>query len=345
MGKDLQTIAVGVIGAGGMGGRHARNLQARVSGAQVVAIMDADAARAQHVADACGGAQIYSDAHQLIQAEQVQAVLIASPDRTHAGFVLECLRQNKPVLCEKPLAANAADAEKIMQAEIQGGRKLVQVGFMRHYDPQHVGVKQAIERGAIGRPLLFKGWHRNIIGSPDENSADIVTGAAIHDLDSVRWLLGQEIEEVYVRGINTVPALTPEVWDMQIIQLTMRGHCLATIEVYVNAQYGYEVGVEIVGTEGTAQTGLTAPTLVRNKRTITQPIEEDWLERFDPAYLAELQSWINSLQQSGQPNGPDAWDGYTSLVAAEACIESIRSGQPQAVKQVERPSFYPHLSS
>ena len=159
-------------------------------------------------------------------------------------------------------------------------------------------------------------------------------------MDSVRWLLGQEIEEVYVCGINTVPAFTPDVWDMQIIQLTLSGHCLATIEVYVNAQYGYEVGVEIVGTEGTAQTGLTAPTLVRNQRTIAQPIEEDWLERFDPAYLAELQSWINNLQQSGQPNGPDAWDGYTSLVAAEACIESIRSGHPQAVKQIERPSFY-----
>ncbi len=340
MSKDLQTIAVGIIGAGGMGGRHARNLYARVVGAKVVAVMDADAARAQQVATDCGDAQVFTDAHQLIQAANVDAVLIASPDRTHAEFVLACLRQQKQVLCEKPLAVTAADAQQIIDAELKLGRKFVQVGFMRHYDPQHVGVKRAIETGKLGRPILFKGWHRNIAADPNPTSADIVTGSAIHDLDSARWLLSQEIEEVYVRGATTDARLDKTVWDLQIIQLTMSGGCLATIEVYVNAKYGFEVGVEIVGTQGTAQTGLTAPSLIRSQLALTQPIEEDWLQRFDPAYLTELQSWINSIKQGGQPTGPNTWDGYTSLLAAEACIKSIHTGQPQTVKAQARAALY-----
>jgi myo-inositol 2-dehydrogenase/D-chiro-inositol 1-dehydrogenase len=340
MSQTLQTIGVGVIGTGGMGGRHARNLHARIAGAKVVAIMDVDVARAQQAATDCGGAEVFTDAHQLIQAANVDAVLIASPDRTHAGFVLECLRQQKPVLCEKPLAVTAADAQKIMEAEAKLGRKFVQVGFMRHYDPQHVGVKRAIAAGEIGRPVLFKGWHRNVHADPGSTSAEIVTGSAIHDLDSVRWLLGQEIEEVYVRGANTDATLGTDVWDLQVIQLAMSGGCLATIEVYVSAQYGYDVGVEVVGTEGAAQTGSTAPALIRRKLAMVQTIEEDWLQRFDTAYVTELQQWINSIKQNGQPTGPNAWDGYTSLVAAEACIQSIQSGQPQPVKQQARPAFY-----
>ena len=340
MSDELRTIAVGVIGAGGMGGRHARNLHQRVVGAQVVAIMDADAARAQTVATACGGAQVFNNAQQLIQDPRVEAVLIASPDRTHAGFVLECLRHNKPVLCEKPLATNAADAQQILEMESQGGRKLVQVGFMRHYDPQHVAVKQAVERGEIGRPVLFKGWHRNINGDIGAPSAEIVTNSAIHDLDSARWLLGQEVEEAYVQGVSIDKSLGDNVWDLQIIQLRLSGNCLATIEVHVSVKYGYDVGAEVVGYGGAVQTGSTAPAIVRKQRTAIQPVEFDWLERFDTAYLVELQHWIDSLKATGSPTGPDAWDGYASLAVAEACIESIHTGQPQKVKQMACPAFY-----
>lgn len=340
MGEARQKIAVGVIGAGGMGGRHARNLHQRIVGVEVAAIMDADAARAQTVAQACGGAQVFSDAHQLIQDPRVQAVLIASPDRTHAGFVLECLRQNKPVLCEKPLATTVADAQKIIEAETQGGRKLVQVGFMRHYDPQHVAVKQAVERGEIGRPVLLKGWHRNINGDPGSTSAEIVTNSAIHDLDSARWLLGQEVEEVYVQGVSIDKSLGDNVWDVQLLHLRLSGNCLATIEVHVSVKYGYDVGVEIVGDSGAVQTGSNAPAVVRKQRTASQPVDFDWLERFDTAYMVELQHWIDSLKATGAPSGPNAWDGYASLVVAEACIESIHAGKPQAVKPVTRPALY-----
>jgi myo-inositol 2-dehydrogenase / D-chiro-inositol 1-dehydrogenase len=155
--SDPDRIAVGVVGAGGMGAAHAENLHARVKGVQVVAVMDADPARAEEVAARYGSASVFGDAHEMIADDGVEAVVIASPDPTHAELTLECLRRKKPVLCEKPLATTAEDALEVVEAEVGVGRKSVEVGFMRRYDPQHLGVRDAVARGDVGRPVLLKG--------------------------------------------------------------------------------------------------------------------------------------------------------------------------------------------
>ncbi|MDQ3941603.1 MAG: Gfo/Idh/MocA family oxidoreductase, partial [Actinomycetota bacterium] len=208
----MERIAVGVIGTGGMGGMHAENLHSMVAGARLAAVADVDAARAEKVAARCGSAAVFQDAVELIRDDSVEAVVIASPDPTHAPLTLECLKNEKPVLCEKPLADSADAALAVVEAEVELGRKLVQVGFMRRYDPQHVAVKEAVASGDVGAPVLFKGWHRNADLYPGIDSEWVVINAMIHDIDSVRWFLGQEIEEVYVRGANTEPELGEDVW-------------------------------------------------------------------------------------------------------------------------------------
>ena len=152
-------LRVGVVGTGGMGGRHARNLEHRVSGAEVVAIMDLDRERAGAVAAECGGARVFGSGPDLIGDPKVEAVLIASPDPTHADLAVACIEAGKPVLCEKPLGVDIEDAKRVLDAEVAGGRKLVQVGLMRTFDPQHAALKRAIDAGEIGRPLLFRGIH------------------------------------------------------------------------------------------------------------------------------------------------------------------------------------------
>src|SRR6266852_9676488 len=104
----MADISVGVIGAGRMGSCHAVNMHRYVKGARVAAIYDLDQERARQVAAECGAAKAFSDPLQLIQDAGVDAVVIASPDPTHAEFVHKCLRHHKPVLCEKPLATTAA---------------------------------------------------------------------------------------------------------------------------------------------------------------------------------------------------------------------------------------------
>ena len=331
-------IPVGVVGTGGMGGMHARNLHYKVAGARVAAVSDVDRDRAIKIAEECGGAAVFGDALEMIRDDRVEAVVVASPDPTHAELTLECLRLGKPVLCEKPLATGPEEALGVVEAEVEIGRKLVQVGFMRRYDPQHVDVRGTAAGGAIGKPVLFKGWHRNAGIPPGTDSKGVVINSAIHDLDSARWMLDGEIEEAYVRGLNTTGSSEGE-FDLQLIQLVMSDGSMATIEVNVDAGYGYDVGVEVVGVRGTVHTAPPSGAVVRADRAASQPVEADWLERFAAAYEIEAQRWIESLQ-NGQPSGPDAWDGYASLVAAEGCIQSIRSGSPETVTVPEKPALY-----
>ena len=336
----MADISIGVIGAGGMGSRHVMNLHRYVKGARVVAIYDLDQARARQVAAECGSAKAFADPLQLIQDESVDAVVIASPDPTHAEFVHACLQQHKPMLCEKPLAITAAEALKIIEAEKAVGRRLIAVGFMRRFDPQHVAVRQAVAAGKIGRPILFKGVHRNPMILPYLPGGGVVTNSAIHDIDSTRWLLGQEITEVYVRGVRTHSSFDEETRDMLLLQMTLSGECLAAAEVSVAVEYGYEVSAEIVGERGSVLTMQPDDVLVRSQGARSVAVPKDHLTRFQQAYIPELTEWVHSIQSGQAFSGANAWDGYMSLLVTDACIQSLQSGMPVPVSTSERPPFY-----
>src|SRR5512141_1384553 len=159
--RNSQPLSVGVIGTGGMGPRHALNLHRAVGNARVAAVYDLDQDRARQVAGRCGQARVSADPETLINDPHVDAVLVASPDEAHARLTLACLQAGKPILSEKPLATTVDEAVRVLEAEVSVGQRLVSVGYMRRFDPQHMAVKAAVADGALGRPLLFKGVHRN----------------------------------------------------------------------------------------------------------------------------------------------------------------------------------------
>lgn len=336
----MADLAVGVIGTGGMGTRHAQNLHRHVAGARVVGLYDLDQARAAQVAEEVGGAQVFADPVQLINDAAVDAVVIVSPDPTHAAFVHACLRSQKPVLCEKPLATTLEDAQAIIEAEVALGRRLIAVGFMRRFDPQHVAVKQAVADGQVGRPFLFKGVHRNPMILPNVSGPVIVTNSAIHDIDSTRWLLGQEVTEVLVRGARTHANFNDDVLDMQLYSMALTGNCLATIETSVAVEYGYEVLAEVVGERGAAVTTSPADALLRSNKTQALAVYQSHLDRFQAAFVPEMIDWVRSVQ-AGQPfGGASAWDGYMASVVAQSCIQSLLSGAPVKVPTPSRPELY-----
>src|SRR5258708_5059297 len=336
----MADILVGVIGAGRMGSCHAVNVHRYVKGARVAAIYDLDQARAGQVAAKCGSAKAFSDPLELIQDAGVGAVVIASPDPTHAEFVHECLRHHKPVLCEKPLATTAAVRGKISGGKHAGGRHFIAVGLTRRFDPRHLAVRQVVAAGEIGRAFLYKGVHRNAMVPPHWPGKGVVTGSAIHDIDSVRWLLGQEITEVYVRGVRTHSSFSDETLDMLLLQMVVSGECLATVEVSVAIEYGYEVTGEIVGERGTALTTQPGLALVRSREARSVAISSDGLAYFQEAYVSELTHWVHSVQTEQAFTGATAWDGYMSLLVSDACIQSLHSGTPVPVSTPAKPRFY-----
>ena len=337
--RNARSVAVGLIGAGGMGMRHAENLHRHVGAAHVAAAYDLDRSRAERVAALCGAA-VYDDPLRLIQDDRIEAVIIASPDATHAGFVQECLRWGKPVLCEKPLATSAADAARVIEAECALGRRLVSVGLMRRFDPYHVAVRQVVISQQLGRPILYKGMHRNAAIPYDARGEVIVTNSAGHDIDAVRWLLGQEIAEVYVRGVRSHATFSADTTDLLLLQMTLTGDCLAAIELYVAAEYGYEVSAEVVSERGSVVTGQPDNAIVRSAQACSVAVADHWLDRFQEAYVAELTQWVLSVQSEQPFSGANAWDGYAALLVTDACVESLQTSRPITLRPPARPDLY-----
>ena len=335
-----KTISVGIIGTGGMGTRHAVNLHRYISGAKIAAVYDIDPGRAKQAAEQCGSPVVLQDPLQLIQDERVDAVMIVSPDDTHAGLTLACLKANKPVLCEKPLATSVPDAVKVLEAEAALGCRLISVGFMRRFDPQHMAVKAIAASGEIGRPLLFKGVHRNASVPFGITGATILTNSAGHDFDSARWLLGEEVQEVSVRGLRSRPELHADTKDLLLVEMSLSNNCMAMAEVYVNDEYGYEVSAELVCQRGTAVTEQGDLALARVKGSRGYSVPGDWLFRFQEAYVAELHAWIDSIQKQQTFGGASAWDGYVTMMVTGACIQSLNSGATVPVKLVAKPTLY-----
>jgi myo-inositol 2-dehydrogenase/D-chiro-inositol 1-dehydrogenase len=155
------TVNVGVIGVGMIGQDHIRRLTHVLSGARVAAVTDADLERAQTVADGLADAKMHKTGQDLIEDPDVDAVVVASWGPTHEEFVLACIAAGKQVFCEKPLATTREACERILDAEMAAGRRLVMVGFMRRYDESYRAMKETLASGAIGAPLVYYSGHRN----------------------------------------------------------------------------------------------------------------------------------------------------------------------------------------
>ena len=155
-------LSVGVIGTGIMGADHVETITRAVSGAAICAVADIDPKRAESAAAHVPGAKPFASAELLIESPEVDAVIIASSDATHAQYVTACTSVRKPVLCEKPLAPTVAECEQILHLEESAALRLVQVGFMRRFDPGYVELSRRIAAGEVGTPVLAHCVHRNV---------------------------------------------------------------------------------------------------------------------------------------------------------------------------------------
>jgi myo-inositol 2-dehydrogenase/D-chiro-inositol 1-dehydrogenase len=322
------TVKVGVIGAGLMGTTHVRTLSRDVPAAEVVALSDAIAESAERLAGEVSIGTLYTDALALIGDPAVEAVVIASPADTHQDFVLACLELGKPCLCEKPLASSAEAARVVVEAEAELGRRLVQLGFMRRFDPGYLDLKARLDRGEIGTPVLAYSTHRNPSAPPHFGSEMIIKDTVVHDVDTLRWLLGQELITTTVFTPRPTGRAPEGVCDPQVIVFATEARQVITVEAFVNAQYGYDVGCEVVGESGVLS--LPRP----------QPIPMGFQDRFASAYAGELESWISSVAARTAPAGASAWDGYAAAAVCEAAWDSLRAGQPTEVNLGAKPGLY-----
>ncbi|GIF77740.1 Gfo/Idh/MocA family protein [Asanoa siamensis] len=311
-------LRVGVVGVGVMGADHASRLATRVRGASLVAVSDADPARASAVAARFPGVAVFASPLSLIASSDVDAVVIASPPAAHESQVLACMAAGKYVLCEKPLTDSSTSARRLLEAARDLPRPLVQVGFMRRFDPSYTRLHGLLP--SLGRLLLLHNVHRNVSAPASFGSEMIVRDSLVHEVDVCRWLFGSEILAVSVLAPASSSLAPAGVRDPLVAVFRMASGGMATTEVFINSQVGYEVRCEAVGETGSAF--VEAP----------RPLPPDFVARFATAYDVEVQAWVSACLR-GSVDGPGLWDGYAATTASEAGVRSLQNGgEPVAVE-------------
>jgi predicted dehydrogenase len=335
----MRKLGIGVVGVGEMGKHHAENLRRNVLEARLVAIADVSAERAQRVATELEIGRSYGSLEAMLENKEIEAVLIATPDKFHAEAVGVAARAGKDILCEKPLALNLADAHGALDAVAKAGRRL-QVGFMRRYDPAYAAAMKRIEAGEIGVPVIFKSVGRDKDQPPLAAYESNVNGMlfytnTIHDFDLARWLMRDEVTGVHA---YTSSAIRPEVTKYgdvvaSVVNLQYKQGAIGNIESYAQALYGYDVRTEIVGSEGSIFVGSLErmPAVFLTSRGGEQVLADHFLSRFAEAYLTEVRDFVQTMLSDGAPRVTGE-DGLKALAVAVAAEGSHLQSKPVAVR-------------
>lgn len=333
------SVGVAIIGAGRMGSEHARRLHRRISGAHVVAVVDIDRSRADTVVADIPGAEAETDVAATLARSDVDAIILATPGFLHHEVLLEALAHDLPILCEKPLTPDGKSARTVLEAEQQLGRRRIQVGFMRRFDRDYRQLRARIEGGTLGLPLMLHCAHRNPVAPATFTDEMMIHDSVVHEFDTVRYLCGEEISEIQVRSGRLTQNASGKLRDPQQILMKTASGVLVDVEIFVNAQLGYQVTTQAVLEQGVIDIGGDAGALIQQGGHWGGGINPGFESRFGDAFDQEVQTWVQNLL-ADRFDGPDAWDGYAAAVCCEAGVKAQHSGQAVAVELGERPPLY-----
>jgi myo-inositol 2-dehydrogenase/D-chiro-inositol 1-dehydrogenase len=332
-------LKVCVVGAGLMGADHIERLTSRIVGAEVSAVVDADASRAKKAVEAIPSAVALSNIGQALDREDVNAVLIATPGFLHRDMLLQVRERDLPILCEKPLTPDAQSSWEILEAEQRLGKKRIQVGFMRRFDTEYQRLRAIITSGELGELLMLHCSHRVPEVPQNFTNEMLINDAVVHEFDVIRYLTGEEIKNVQVRLGRASRHSHPGQHSPQHVLLEIENGVLADVEIFVNSKFGYQVATQAVFEEGVVNTGEDGGPYVRTAGRWGGEITPSFVERFGRAFDTEVQRWVDAARR-GEIGGPTAWDGYATAACCEAGVAALRSGEKVKVSLQAKPSIY-----
>jgi scyllo-inositol 2-dehydrogenase (NAD+) len=331
----MSQLGVAVVGAGTLGRRHAENVRYAIPEARLVAVVDRDLNRARLVAEDLSVEQAAERMEEVADRKEIQAFVVASPSKFHPEAIEIAARHGKHVFSEKPIALTLNEADRALEAVSKAG-VLLQIGFMRRYDPAYADARKRIDAGEIGEPIMFKSLGRDRQPPPDDFYRGGINGtlfsdSAIHDFDLARWMMNDEVAEVHAyAGLLASPELARfnEI-DVCLINLQFKRGGIGSVEAFRKSNYGYDIRTEITGTKGSIQIGYLNQTanLTLTRSGPSYDIVDHWLVRFADAYLFELRDFVRRVL-AGSPAGVTGDDGKRALITALAAERSYRECCP-----------------
>jgi myo-inositol 2-dehydrogenase/D-chiro-inositol 1-dehydrogenase/scyllo-inositol 2-dehydrogenase (NAD+) len=332
-----ETIGLCLIGAGRAGMIHARNFSSRVPHAKMIAVSDVLEQSARAAADEIGISTWYTDYHDALNNKDVDAVIVVTPTKFHQDIVIEAAKAKKHILCEKPMAMNKEECQRMIDAVKEGGVNL-QIGFMRRFDANFRRAKEIIDSGAIGKVVTVKSLTHGP-SVPQEWMYDIgksngpLAEVNSHDIDTLRWFSGSDAESLYAIAGNyrcdSAREKYPDFYDTVLMNVRMKNGVLGNIDGAQGVQYGYDARVDITGAGGHIEIGGLAgsTTLLYTKdKQFRGDTVKSWTNLFYEAYVNEDISFVESIRNGARPE-VSGEDGMAAVDIVRAGNESIKTGR------------------
>ncbi len=333
-------INVGVIGAGRIGKVHAENLALRIPETNAVALADVMLPAAQETGARLGIPRISADYRDIINAPDIQAVVICSATDTHTQIIIEAARAGKHIFCEKPIDLSLKKIDEALAVVAETGVKL-HIGFNRRFDPNFNRIRSAVEQGEIGKPFRLHIISRDPAPPPIRYikvSGGMFLDMTIHDFDMARFLIGSDVEEVYtIAGVNVDPAIG-EAGDVDtaVIMLKFANGVLGTIDNCRKSGYGYDQRAEVFGSGGS----IAIENMYPNSAVVSTPqsIRRDlplhfFVERYTESYLLEMRAFVDSVLND-KPVAVSGADGRIPVVMGLAARKSYDENRPVRLSEI-----------
>ncbi len=321
-------MRVGLVGTGRIGAEHAR-VVARHPLVEQVVLADADPARAEAVAAELD-AKVAESAEALLR--DVDAVVITAATSAHPEL---------PAFCEKPVAPDLAGSVQVLD-EVERTGAVVQIGFQRRFDRGYLAAREAVQGGQIGE---LRRAHV-VTGDPAPPPAEYVPTSGglwrdchVHDVDALRFVTGREVVEVYAVGANRGADYFADSGDVDesVAVLTLDDGTLVTAQGSRYNGAGYDVRLELAGTQGTLVVGLDERVPLRSAEPdVSFPDGEAWpgfWPRFLPAYQAEIEAFVE-VAAGRRENPCSVAEALEAFYVAEAATRSRVQRRAVRVEEV-----------
>jgi myo-inositol 2-dehydrogenase / D-chiro-inositol 1-dehydrogenase len=328
-----ERVRVALIGAGRIGQRHAATLASAIPRAELAIIADVHGPSAATLA-AKVRCQHWTDNPESVLADAtINAIVIASSTDSHAPLIVAAAEAGKQIFCEKPIALDLEATDYALDAVERAGVRL-QMGFQRRFDKAYHTAKGLIDSGTLGRIEAIRDTMRD--PSPAsraylETSGGLYRDMTIHNFDCVRWMVGQEVRELFAMGSAIVSPLFRELGDIDtsVISLRFDDDSLGVIDNSRRSGFGYDVRTEVFGSEGALMIGYSrdTPMLRLDANGIHSDHIHWFLERFDQAYVDELKVFVDGIVDD-TPLPVDGHDARAAMVLAYAAEASLRENAP-----------------
>lgn len=336
-----RTLNIGLIGAGRIGRVHAENLAYRIPEADLVAVSDIILPAAEQLAADFQIPAVYQDHRYIMEDPAIDAIVICSSTDSHAQMIEEGAGAGKQIFCEKPIHLDLRRIDQVLERVEQAGVKL-QVGFNRRFDPNFRRAREIVASGRIGDPHILRITSRDPEPPPVsyiQVSGGIFLDMTIHDFDMARFLMGDEVEEIYATGGVMVDPAIGAAGDIDTALITLRfgNGAIGSIDNSRKAVYGYDQRLEVFGSEGVV--------IVANETSDRAVVSDAggvhgalplffFVERYAEAYLAEMREFVACVLEDRTPP-VTGLDARIPVVMGYAARKSYEENRPVRLSEIE----------